>query len=431
MSMSQMHAAPAQIPCAASAEVIVIGGGPAGICAAVAAAEQGADTLLVERYGFLGGMATAGLICPFMSYTSGDVQVNAGLFQRILDMLDARGARGGAEPDRAQFDPQVLKLVLDDLARDAGVRLLLHTMMVDAVAEEGRISQAVVAGKSGLQALEAGVYVDASGDGDLAARAGVRFEMGRPEDGLCQPMSLFFRMAGVDRERVPDIGKITELYRAQKAAGQIHNPRDEFHRIIPTTRPGEVTFNATRVLGHDGTDAWSLTDAEMQGRRQVQELVRFLLGHVPGFEHAYLVSIAPQTGVRETRRIMGDYVLSGDDFDRAAKFDDAVARGCFSIDIHNPTGTGIIGRHMPKGQWYDIPYRCLTPDGLDNLLVAGRPISCDHEMHGSVRVMPIAMCTGEAAGVAAALGAIGGTTTRQVDVQLLRRTLVQRGASLS
>ncbi len=418
------------LPLAESAQVLVVGGGPAGVCAAVAAAEEGADTLLVERYGFLGGMATAGMVNPFMRYMSGDVQVNAGLFQRILGMLDQRGGRSGEDSSRRQFDPEILKLVLDELAQTAGVRLLLHAFLVDAVAQDGLIQRAVVAGKSGLQAIEADVFVDASGDADLAARVGADFEMGRREDGLCQPMTLYFRMAGVDEDRLPSYEEIRELYLEEKTAGRIHNPRDDVHRIIRTNHRGEVTFNTTRILGHDATDAVSMTEVELKARRQVEQLVRFLKERVTGFEDAYLVSIASQTGVRESRRILGDYVLTGDDFAHAAKFDDAVARGCFSIDIHNPAGHGIYGQRMPEGDWYEIPYRCLTPCRLDNLLVAGRPISCDHLMHGSLRVMPIAMSTGEAAGVAAALCVQQGKPTRGIDVLRLQETLRRRGASV-
>ncbi|HCU38554.1 MAG TPA: FAD-dependent oxidoreductase [Armatimonadetes bacterium] len=421
------------LPIAHRADVVVIGGGPAGFGAAVAAAEEGADTLLIERWGFLGGTATAGGVNPFMRYMSGEVVVNAGVFGRVLEALDERGARGGrdiSDRERRQFDPEVLKILLDEMALAAGARLLLHSFMVEAVASDGRVERAVIANKSGLQAVEADLFIDASGDADLAARAGAEFEMGRDEDGLCQPMSLFFRTAGVDTDRLPTYEQINELYRPEKAAGRIDNPRDDVHGAIFTTHPGEITHNATRILAHDGTDAVSLTDAELQGRRQIRELMTFFKDKVPGFENACIGSIAAQVGVRETRRVIGDYVLTRDDFEQAAKFEDAVARGCFSIDIHSPTGHGLYGQRMPEGDWYDIPYRCLTPKGVDNLLVAGRPISCDHYIHGSLRVMPIAMSTGEAAGVAAAMAAADDLTTRGVDVAALRERLRARGASV-
>jgi hypothetical protein len=418
------------LPVSHTADVVVVGGGPAGFGAAVAAAEEGADTLLIERWGFLGGTATAGGVNPFMRYMSGDVQVNAGVFQRLLEALDERGARGGTDAERRQFDPEVLKILLDEMILDAGARLLFHSFFVDAVAEDGTVERAVIANKSGLQAVEADIFIDTTGDADLAARAGADFEMGRGEDGLCQPMSLFFRTADVDTDRLPSYEEINELYLPEKEAGRIDNPRDDVHRAIFTTHDGEITHNATRILAHDGTDAASLTDAELQGRRQIEELMEFFTTKVPGFENAHLASIAVQIGVRETRRIIGDYTLVREDFEQASRFDDAVARGCFSIDIHSPTGHGLYGRRMPPGKWYDIPYRCLTPRGLDNLLVAGRPISCDHYIHGSLRVMPIAMSTGEAAGSAAAMAAADTVKTRQINVDALRNRLRARGASV-
>ncbi len=419
-----------ELPASYRADVVVIGGGPAGFGAAVAAAEEGADTLLIERWGFLGGTATAGGVNPFMRYMSGDVQVNAGVFGRLLEALDDLCARAGTDAERRQFDPEILKMLLDEMALSAGVRLLFHSFMVDAVADDGLVERAIIANKSGLQAVEAQMFVDASGDADLAARAGAEFEIGRDEDGLSQPMSLFFRTAGVDVDRLPTYEQINALYMPEKTAGRIDNPRDDVHRPIFTTHPGEITHNATRMLAHDGTDAASLTDAELQGRRQIRELMTFFKDKVPGFENAFLASIATQVGVRETRRVTGDYILTRGDFERASKFDDAVARGCFSIDIHSPTGHGLYAQRMPAGDWYEIPYRCLRPKGFDSLLVAGRPISCDHYIHGSLRVMPIAMSTGEAAGVAAAIAAGQGRKTREIDVAALRERLRARGASI-
>ncbi|MFP3904671.1 MAG: FAD-dependent oxidoreductase [Armatimonadota bacterium] len=419
----------ADLPVAARADVAVLGGGPAGICAATAAAEEGADVVLVERYGFLGGMATAGLVNPFMTYRREHVQVNAGLFERILQALSAKGGRSDTENGRA-FDPDIMKIVADDLTTSAGVRLLFHTFLVDAVADGGRVMRGIVADKSGLRAVEADVFVDCTGDGDLAARAGTEFEKGRPEDGLCQPMTTYFRMANVDRDRMPPQQEINERYRAAKEAGEIENPRDDVHRAIPSTRDGEVVYNTTRVLNHDSTDAESLSEAELIGRRQVEQMVAFLKT-LPGFENADLVRIAPQIGVRESRRIMGDYVLRGDDVTTAAKFDDAVGHGCFSIDIHNPTGTGILAERVPEGDWYDIPYRCLYARGMENLLMAGRPISADFRAHGSVRCMPISACTGEAAGVAAAVCTRTKATTHDADVEEIRTILDRRHALLS
>lgn len=419
----------ADLPVAAKVDVAVFGGGPSGICAATAAAEEGADVALIERYGFLGGMATAGLVNPFMTYRREHAQVNAGLFERILQMLTDRGGR--PDPDRPRyFDPDIMRLVADDMVIASGARILFHSFLVDAESDQRRLQRGIIADKSGLRSVEADIFVDCTGDADLAARSGADFEKGRPEDGRCQPMTTYFRMAGVDTDRMPAREDINALYMEAKEAGEIDNPRDDVHRAIPSTHEGEVVYNTTRILDHDATDPDSLSEAELIGRRQVEQMVQFLKT-LPGFEEAYLVRIAPQIGVRESRRVMGDYVLRGEDVTSAAKFDDAVAHGCFSIDIHNPAGTGILGARVPEGDWYDIPYRCLYSRSLENVLVAGRPISADHRAHGSVRCMPISACTGEAAGVAAAVCAQTGSATGDADVDEIRAILDRRGALLS
>ncbi len=412
------------------ADVIVAGGGPAGVCAAIAAAEQGADVLLIERYGFLGGMATAGLVNPFMTYWAGAQQIIKGLFQRILEALDARGARLATGPDGCDpFDPEQMKLVLLQLCLQAGVRLRLHTMLAGAEVHDGVVHALYGCSKSGFERFAGAVFVDCTGDGDIAAAAGAEVMMGREQDGHCQPMTLNFRMAGVDERRMPDRATINRLYDAAKQRGEIDNPRENV-LFFPTTRCGEFNFNTTRVVMLNGTDADELTQAEIQGRRQLQQMVDFLRRRVPGFENAYLAASGTQIGVRETRRIKGDYILSGDDVLGARKFADGIARGSYDVDIHNPAGTGTVIKSLPEGESYDIPYRCLTPCGLTNLLVAGRPISADHAAHSSLRVMPIAMAIGEAAGVAAAMS-VPTRDVRQVDVGRLRRQLLGRGVSLS
>ncbi|MGC9317859.1 MAG: FAD-dependent oxidoreductase [Armatimonadota bacterium] len=412
---------------AAEAEVVVVGGGPGGLCAAVAAAEEGADTLLIERYGFLGGMATAGLVNPFMTWHAGGTPIIRGLFERIIERLDDHGGWAGPRQGSA-FDVELFKLVADDLCAEAGVRLRLHTMLADAESQDGRVSRIATLSKSGLQQIGGQVFIDATGDGDLAAWAGAEVEIGREEDGLCQPMTLCFRMVNVDLERVPPRAEITKLYDAAKQRGEIDNPRENVLFFF-TTHENEVHFNTTRIVKHDATDAEDMTDAELEGRRQVREMVRFLVREVPGFEDAWLQEIAPQIGVRESRRVRGDYVLTTEDVLAARKFDDGVARGSYCVDIHNPAGTGTVIRRLPPGESYDIPYRCLTPRGLDNLLIAARCVSCDHGAHSSLRVMPIVMAIGEAAGCAARMALEAGNV-RGVAAGELRRRLHERGASI-
>lgn len=419
------------LPLAAQAEVVVCGGGPAGLCAAVAAAEEGADVLLLERYGFLGGMATAGLVNPFMEYRTADPErggelktVNAGLFLEIVRRLEESG---GWNPEQLAFDPEVMKQVALDLALESRVRLRLHTLLIGAYAEEGRIRRVAIASKSGLEAVAGEVFVDCTGDADLCALAGAEFQQGREEDGLCQPMTLNFRVGGVDQERMPSREEITARYEAAKARGEIDNPRENVLWFY-TTRPGEIHFNTTRVVGRQGTDADDLTAAEIGARTQVKQMIAFLRREIPGFEHCYLSATGTQIGIRESRRVLGDYVLTADDVLSARDFADGIARACYPVDIHNPAGTGTVIKPVPPGKSYAIPYRCLTPRGLENLLVAGRPISADHAAHSSLRVMPIAMNLGEAAGLAAGQALDHRGRVREVPVQALRERLRQRGA---
>ncbi len=409
-------------------DVLVAGGGPAGLAAAVAAARSRARTLLVERYGFLGGMATAGLVNPFMGFHIRGEPIIGGILAEVIERLKAVGGWSSPRTPLA-FDAEAFKFVADDLCREAGVTLLLHTWVGAAKVRRKHIESVALENKSGSQQAAARLYVDATGDADLAARAGVPCEVGRPQDGLMQPMTTCFRMAGVAINRMPPRSRINRLYQAAQAAGEITNPRENVLLFyVPT--PGVVHFNTTRVVGRSGVDAQGLTAAEVEGRRQVREMVTFLRKRVPGFERAYLQMVAPQIGVRETRRIVGEYVVTGDDIVQARKFDDAVARGNYPIDIHNPAGAGTVIRHLPEGESYDLPYRCLVPRRVDNLLVAGRSVSATHEGQASLRIMPICMALGQAAGVAAALCAKRGIAPRELPYAALRRSLLHQGANL-
>ncbi len=417
------------MPLARKAQVIVCGAGPAGVAAAIAASETGADTLLIERYGFLGGMLTAGLVNPFMNHRAGDEVINRGVFERFQNAMRAEGAYGLRPHGPHAFDPEVGKLVLDRMVLDAGVNLRLHSAVCGAEVIDGRVTRIAVQSKSGIQAFEADVFIDTTGDADLAFCAGAQTEKGREEDGFCQPMTTNFRMAGVDEERIGTRQSINELYVAAKEAGEIENPRENCLWFC-TTRAGEIHFNTTRVVMLDATDADDLTRAEIEARRQVGQMVKFLRGKVPGFENAFLSLVATQIGIRESRRVIGDYVLTEEDVLSVRKFEDAIARGAYSVDIHNPAGTGTVIKRLPPGEAYDIPYRCLCPVGFDNLLVGGRPISSDHAAHSSHRVMPIAFCNGEAAGVAGALCVRDATDTRGIAVPELREMLAGRGAGI-
>jgi hypothetical protein len=413
-------------------DVIVAGGGPGGWAAGVAAARSGAKVLLVEREAYLGGMATAGLVLPFMAYHAGDVQLSAGLFQELIDRLSARGAMRG----RHTFDDEALKLVLDEMVAEAGVEVLLGGFAVDGQVAGRRIESLTVATKSGPEQVRGRVFVDATGDGDVAARAGAPCEFGRPADGLCQPMTLCFRLAGVAADLHDDAvwralrEDLNRIYLSAKADGRLTNPRENV-LIFRTVRPDVIHFNTTRVVGRSAIDARDLTAAEVEGRRQVRELAAALCAESPALRRAYVSKIAARIGVRESRRVMGDYVMTDEDIVQARKFPDAIARANYVIDIHNPAGTGTVIKQVPPGEWYDVPYRSLVPRGVENLLVGGRSISSTHEAHSAVRIMPTVTTIGQAAGTAAALAVETGRTPREIDVDTLRRRLLEAGASLT
>lgn len=447
---------------AARTDVLVIGGGPAGIGAAIAAAEAGARVVLVERYGFLGGNATAALVMPLMSFHTqrhrrekrggtsllptdhgpGD-PVIAGVLQRLLLRLVQSGGAIAPSIDTGYtvpFDPERFKACALELLDEAGVHFLFHAFASDALLEHGRVAGAVLESKSGPLAVRAAVVVDCSGDADLAARAGAPHEIGRDEDGLVQPMTLMARIADFDRHGFAayvrenpaqwrGVHGLWDLVKQATEAGELQLPREDI-LFFATPHAHEISLNSTRVTRVLGCDVWDLTRAELTARRQLVEIERFLRRRVPGFEKAYVVQSGVQVGVRETRRIAGDYRLTVDDILGARKFADVIARGTYPVDIHSPTGKGTVLKHLPPGEAYDIPLRCLLPRGVDGVLVAGRAISGTHEAHSSYRVMPISMATGQGAGVCAAIAARRGLTPREVPLADVQAELRRQGANL-
>ena len=406
-------------------DVLVAGGGPAGIAAAVVAARRGAGTVLIERYGFLGGMATAGLVNPFMGWHAGGEPLVAGVFQEMLELMAAVGGYGGERQPTA-FDPEAFKLVADQLCRQAGVRVRFHTLVTRADVAGSAITALHTESKSGAEQWTARIYIDCTGDADVAFLAGVACDEGREADHLTQPMTLNFRMADVDIERMPSREEINRLFDTAKAEGRVTCPRENvlwFH----TLKAGVVHFNTTRVTGLSATNADDLTAAEFEARQQAHELARFVVSDVPGFERAYLQQSAAQIGVRESRRIRGHYALTADDVVQARKFPDGIARSNYPIDIHSPTGAGTDIRGVAEGDYYEIPYRCLLPQGIDNLLVAGRCVSSTHEGQAALRIMPTCFAMGEAVGVAAALACQQGISPQDVEPDGLRRALRGQG----
>ncbi len=407
-------------------DVIVVGGGPGGVPAAVAAARNGARVLLIERYGFLGGMATSALVHPYMKYNAGDQIIIQGLFKEFLDILEENGA---LLPDRRTFDVESMKWLLDRFVLDSNVDLLLHTSAIGVFHKDNQIKAVKVYHKGGVEDLSADFFIDATGDGDIAAWAGSKIEIGRDSDHAVQPMTTCFRMANVEIDKIPESGEINKLYDKAKANGEIENPRENVLKF-KTVHPDVVHFNTTRIIGKSALDGWELTQAECEGRRQVEQMVSFLKKYISGFEQSYLSKIAAQIGIRESRRVIGEYILTGEDVIKARHFKDAIACASYDIDIHNPSGTGTVIRRLEPGTYYQIPYRCLLPLNIDNCIVASRCISATHEAHSSLRVQPIVWALGQAAGIAAAICMQRNIIPKNVDINELQKTLTDQGAFL-
>jgi len=450
-----------QTPVFTAVDVVVVGGGPAGLVAALAAKRAGADVLLVERHGYLGGLLTGGFVTKPQAPVVGGIPEE--LFARARQLGGARGniryrLRDGTYTYfMSPIDPETMKRVAFESVDAAGVQLLLHSLVVDAVTERGAVKGVLVENKSGRQAILADVIIDASGDADVAARAGAPYVVGRRSDGVAQPMTMMFRMGRVDvdqlvqyakthvddftftyypnvAEGIPDASQclnivlegFIRLQEQAAAKGGYEPPRIGFN-VKTGVGPGDVFVNATRITEGTGTNVQDLTDAEVRVRAQVHACVAFLKTYVPGFADAYLLDTPPEIGVRESRRILGEYTLTLDDIVQRRSFDDVVAKGYGVIDIHEPGGKNL---RFDAVEEYQIPYRCLLPQGIDNLIVAGRCVSCDHDVLGTLRTIPACMYTGQAAGVAAALAAQAHTSPRDLNVNSLQQALLQQNVVL-
>lgn len=453
---------PRRAQLAAETEVLVVGGGPSGLGAALGAAALKADVILAERYGFLGGNATASLVMPLMSFHTQNPRPEkegvATLFPTdhgrgdpviggvLTTLLEHLVKAGGAIPPSLKtgymvpFDPEIFKMVALELLDEAGVHFLLHAFASGAIVEHHKIKGVVFETKSGPIIINAKVVIDCTGDGDIAARAGAPFEVGREDDRLVQPMTLMFRMAEFERaafetyvKEHPDqwrgVYGLWDLVQKATVAGELELPREDV-LFFATPHEREVSVNSTRLTRVLGTDVWDLSYAEWQTRRQMRQIVAFFKRYVPGFEKSYLVQSGTNVGVRETRRIMGEYLLTAEDILGARKFPDVIARSTYPIDVHNPEGRGTMLKRLPPGESYDIPLGCLLPQKVEGLLVAGRCISGTHEAHSSYRVSPVAMALGQAAGVCAALAAKDGKEPREMPIKEIQSELIRQGADL-
>lgn len=424
-----------EIPVIADTDVLVVGGGPGGFSAGVMAARNGAKTIVAERYGCLGGMPVFGEVTPLMANTVKGAAIHGPVYlEWCRKMWEYRPPEDQKQHpfDEREVMHRISKdeamLAMEDLLLEAGAKLLYHHTLFDVIVSDGRIVAAVFHSKSGLVAVKAKIFIDSTGDGDLAVLAGCPAQFGN-EEGFCQPMTTCFKLGDVDRSRMPGHPEINRLYDEAKARGEIDCLREDV-LWFPSTQDDVIHFNTTRIIKKSGVVGTDLSEAEIEGRRQIRQFVKFLRKNVPGFEQARIHSIAHHVGVRESRRIVGRVFQTADDFLKAAKYPDGIAKVRYEIDIHNPSGTGTRIVHMPEGEWYEIRYGTLVPENCDNLLMGCRAISLDHALHSSARVVPPICSIGQAAGMAAAMCVEQEATPPELHGEEVRKRLAAAGAAL-
>lgn len=440
-------------------DVVIVGGGPAGLTAALAARRLGVEVLVIEQHGCLGGLMTSGFV------TKPQAPVIGGIPEEIFDRAQTLGGARGNIRYRLKdgsytyfmspIDPEIMKRVVFEKLEEARVDLLLHSLAVGCIHEKKEVKGIIIESKSGRQAVFAQLIVDTTGDADVASWVGAPYRIGRPQDHVPQPMTMMFKMSDVDLNQIADyastnLDDFTFTYfpeteglisddqqqlnmifegfqklqaRAFESEGYI-SPRNGFN-IKTGLGVGNVFINATRISSGSALDVHDLTQAEVNVRKQVTTFVAFLKQYVPGFQDAYLSATPIEIGVRETRRIIGDYTITLSDILSRSQFHDVIAKGYGVIDIHEPGGREL---RFDSIEEYQIPFRCLLPQTVDNIVVAGRCISCDHESLGTIRTIPTCMYTGQAAGVAAALAVRRETRLRNLDITMVQDALIKQKA---
>ncbi len=432
------------------ADIVVCGGGPAGIGAAISASRNGAKVVLVEKQNYLGGAATANGVSTFAyGYHDKERFIIGGIFMEIREKLYQRDAliktkRVGWEP----FNPLEYKILLDEIIASEDINVINNLFICDLIKKDEEICSLIAAGKDGFYSVSGKIFIDATGDGDIAALEGNPFDIGREGDNAVQPMTQMYYIGGVDEKKAGECQK-RGYWKDDKGRGYLNGTG--FYQYIEEavkknewTLPykgicsvftipwmkGIVGINFGRVEKCNGLYPMSITKAAREGRKQVKKGMEFLRKYVPGFENAYIVSMAPEIGVRETRRIRGSYILKEEDILTQKQFPDVIAQNCYMIDVHSPDKGVTLIKKLPKGTHYDIPYGCLVPKKSKNMFMAGRCISATQSALGSVRVQPVCMALGEAAGAAAALCLKYDTAPRQLDVSKLQEVLLRQGAIL-
>lgn len=399
-------------------DVLVVGSGPAGIAAALSASRLGVKTMIIEQQGMLGGISTAGL----MSHWAGSAKSK--IYTEILTKSADRNEGEFAGKITQTIDPEKLKTIYFELLTDANVKVQLYTFASDTIVENGKVKGIITESKSGREVILANTVIDASGDGDIAAKAGVDFYKGRENDGKMQPATSMFKVGGVDYANAAFLDSFETTYETKKgelqALAKQHISHPAGHVLLyKSTLPGVVTCNMTNCINIDGTSAEDLTKAELVCRRQMSEIIEFLHEFVPGYKDCFLISSASLIGIRETRHFKGVKTLTENDILESRVFEDWIVKDAFfNFDVHNIEGAGLdktgVQKHFPKTSGYTIPYGCLVPEKINGLILSGRNISGTHMAHSSFRVMPICMATGEAAGIATAISCKNNIEVRYV-----------------
>ena len=448
------------LPVSYEVDIAVVGGGTAGSVAGIAAARSGKRTLIIENQGFLGGSQTGGLVTPEMPVTIKGKSLITGLNSKINKELAKTGdAATFSDGNDGWFNPEALKCILEQMYSGYGGRILFYTRFIQPLLRNDGIESIIIFNKNGFSKVNARMVIDTSGDAEVAFSAGADCDEG-DNNGIHQPMSLRFIMGNINIERFLSFARentdlqITELDNGFQLFTTAHiwdkgwrleplftkavdegilerSDGDYFQIFSIPGRPGKIAFNCPRIpIELDGTNAEDLTRVQIEGKKSIHRIVCFCRKYLPGFENAFISQIAPLVGVRETRRIRGEYCLTADDVLNAVKFPDAVARNNYPIDIHKLSLAGVELLKLKSGEYYEIPYRCLVPLKIDNLFVAGRCISTTFEAQGSIRIQPVCRALGEAAGVAAAICIDKKVVPRQLDGTELRKILIDFGGNL-
>lgn len=455
-------------------DVVVIGGGMSGVFAAIAAGRSGAKTLIIDQNGYFGGSLTANGVGPMMTFFAGEKQVITGLGEEMVRRLVARGYSPGHVLDTTNyisyvtpFSAEGLKIILDEMITEAKVETLFHSYLIDVKKTENHIDGLLIANKDGVSRINSRIFIDATGDGDLAVMSEVPFQLGRESDNAMQPMTMNLKVYNVDTDKLrsavtsnPEkfprlnrdlqVMKNTEIlsfvgfdeeFQQAKAEGRIAIPREDI-LFFETNTPGEFILNTSRIINESGVSAEGLTKAEMIGRKQCEELYQFLVTTIPGFEQARVAYTGPSVGVRGTRQIKGIYTLTNEDVLENKYFSSTIAHSGYPIDIHNPKGEGTVSVHSSQAvevahdqfdktifdSYYRIPYEIMVTNELENLIVTGRCVSASFEAQAAIRTTPTMTALGQAAGTAAALSAENQTDVKLVDIKALQNKLIAQGS---